>query len=302
MKYNNLFLIGLFVLLLAGCTSILCGEREQMLSPLPIPTVHYIVPTFTQTPNPTTTPTLTLTPTPPPPPVVTRESMLLFPNCTVDGAWTKCNDDLLDITFSYPSEWGSIQARLHRGMSDGYGYNYQFGNGDADNLTATVVASGRSIDYSEPRGGTVADFYGFGDKSSQDICSKKAICEVIQPGVIFYLSFVDAKFVCDFNQGVYFYPFASVAINLPQHNLINGFVFMSKFLSAHQEQQLFSILEIDETKQPHNCSEASRQFFDQAVNQLTEQIRTGAIDEETKHNLDILRQLATTLVSNEISE
>lgn len=256
--------------------------------------------------SPPTIAPLTATPFFPPTPipvVVTVISNAKL-DCMPQNSFTKCHDDILGIEFEYPISWGGIEAVLRTSNSGtGYAYNYNFIGITAEHAFL-IRGGGRSKDFSEARGGTFTDFRGYGDKPYQDRCNDiknfVPICREIKPNVILTMHFPNAQFICDPAPGSIPYPIAMIEINLPYNPLINGFVFVSSFLSERLTENLNNdsrnILGFDPVRMPTKCDSESQAEFDNEVNKLIENIKTGSVDNDTNNNIQQLEYMASSVI------
>lgn len=265
--------------------------------PGPIPTRQ---PPPTTLPLPTATRILPPSPVPIVPTIISRTRL----DCVHQDAFAKCRDDTLGIAFEYPVSWAAIEAVLRTSIfGTGYAYEYYFIGTHSEHLHP-INAGGRSKDFGEPREGTFTDFRGYGDESYQDRCDDiknyVPICREIQPNVILTMHFPKAQFVCDPAPGSFRYPIAIIEINLPNNSLVNGFVFVSRFLSEQQTNNLnadyHDILGLTaETMMPTNCAAINQAEFDSEIEALIENIRTGSTDEETNNNIQQLEYMASSV-------
>ncbi len=208
--------------------------------------------------------------------------------CTPSGDFAHCIDERLGIEFEHPTVWGTITSTFSESNYCGYSYNY-------DLWTRGIVASGVSGNFMEPHGGGAGTFGGFTYSNSPGPCRQygASICEEVEPGVIFMVRVPEAQWVCNPSSGVFHQPEAIVAIDLPDNEIINGFGFISPFLSDSRQQEIEQ-LEI----QPGgglNCQGEGPQQFDALMQKLVEQINTGTLDEQTQTNLQAIRHLAESI-------
>jgi hypothetical protein len=222
-------------------------------------------------------------------------------NCSSLGTFTKCSGDVLSIEFEYPTIWGKIEAVLRTGGYTGYAYDYYFGEKTIAE-TEPLVAGGRSIDFSEGRGGMSTDFAGFGDSGLQtNYCAWHdlfPICQRINPDVVWMIRFPNANYICE-NAQFDTTPIFRVEVNLPNNPTVNGFVFQAPFLSEKLTGQLnsnlYPLLGLDSQMIPAKCDMASRDAFDTAVSTYVEKIQNNSLDAETLNNLVVLIHLAKSI-------
>jgi len=290
--------------------------------PAPTPTVSPLLVMSTRQLEPTFTPmaTSTSTPMPPPPPTpiptAARHSITIIPKCTPFGSYTQCYDPILDISFEYPAKWGIIFATLNSPtdinnnsghIGHAYEYRFSLSLGESQlNRIRTGLAGGRSSDYSEPRGGDVTDFYGFGKVSTQVFCKnipEPSICEVIKPGVAVGFLLPRAQDLCN-TPSFMSSPIGSfLYINLPKQRLINGFVFVYPLLPTEQEASLYSILGIKHGVATEKCREAQLQDqFDQKINKLRNEILSRTGSDDILQSVNTLIRLANSIEGQETSK
>jgi hypothetical protein len=163
MNVKFVVMVILVLILTMGCQSSISEtptpKSTAIISNTP---THYPILTFT--PGPSSTPY----PSPKQSELISKRKL----NCSSLGIFKKCVDDVLNIEFEYPTTWGEIEAALRTGGYTGYAYDYFFG-GKTIGETEPLVAGGRSIDFSEGRGGMSTDFAGYGNSGMQI----KEICE-----------------------------------------------------------------------------------------------------------------------------
>jgi hypothetical protein len=207
--------------------------------------------------------------------------------CNDTNGVAHCRDEYLGIEFAHPASWGAGVAMLVQSRFVGYIYNYAFENTE-------IIAGGRSNPFMEPRGGMPTDFSGFGDQTAEQVCatSYAELCEVVQPGVVLTIQFPHAESSCNPGPGVIWEPQVSILVDLPDHKLINGLAFTSRFISEALTQELAPIQPNPSGSPPQNCDEANQQRFDERMQLLVQQLQDGAIDEETQANLQALRAMA----------
>ena len=85
------------------------------------------------------------------------------------------------------------------------------------------------------KGSTWSDFRGYGQSDENRMCAvsyrSPEICEQVSPGVAFSIDFPVAQDICEPGPGLFGAPLVFVEISLPENPHINGFVFVSEFLS-----------------------------------------------------------------------
>ena len=266
--------------------------------PGPIPTRQ---PPPTTLPLPTATRIMPPSPVPIVPTIISRTRL----DCVHQDTFAKCSDDTLCIEFEYPVSWGAIEAVLRTSIfGTGYAYEYHFIGTSSEHLHPITVG-GRSKDFGEARGGMFTDFRGYGDESYLDRCDNfknfSPVCREIQPNVILIMIFPQARYICDPGPGSFSTPLAFIEINLPEDPLINGFVFISPFLSAQQQELLYGDMRdilgySRETLVPNKCDEANQVEFDNKINELVESISAGSVDTDTNNNIQQLEHVAASVV------
>lgn len=264
--------------------------------PLDVVSVMVTVsPLPTATPIPTVEPLSVSTPTatasPPPQP----EGLNIVPQCKSEGDPITCFDDLLHISFAYPARWGELRAYLRKGWSAGFLYGYFFSA--QFTLQEQPDAGGLSSSFAEPRGGGLSDFWGF-TTSSQQMCDEQphaVLCRVIKPGVIVSLYFPIAEQLCapPAPYGFTGSSTGAVFVNLPEPNLINGFVFYARFIDEEQLKAL------DGYK---DCTAEGQQRFDASVQTLIQQVQAGSAPPEMMERVNTMYQLAESLEGIGIGE
>lgn len=295
MNVKFMVLVILMFVLIAGC--------QSSVSETPLQTIIATI-TTPALPAPTTAPV----------PTSTQQLLVHNPeliskrklNCSSLGTFTKCVDDVLNIEFEYPTIWGEIEATLRTGGYTGYAYDYYFG-GKTIAETEPLVAGGRSMDFSEGRGGMSTDFAGYGNSGMQikEICDLRLqvlfpICQKVIPGVAWMIRFPNAEYICNSAPGFYTTPVFRIEVDLPNNPKINGFVFeaplFSEQFSNQVKNELYPILGLGSDMVPTKCDETNQQAFDSQRNVFLERITNKTSDSETLRNLDELIHLATSIV------
>lgn len=210
----------------------------------------------------------------------------LKPDCLVGEVYTSCVDPVLGMAFDHPENWGELTAQFWPG-EEGYGYEYATSN----NTGVGIEAGGRSRRFAEGRGRKFTDFSGGATCSSTT-----PLCETMQSGVVFNLAFPQANEFCSPGPGRLGLPIATVAINLPTHPSINGFIFITHFLSQNLSDELTQTLGPgDPQGSRYRCNEEDQKLFDAKVQALIQQVRSGTVDATTQENLNQLRHLARSI-------
>jgi hypothetical protein len=251
----------------------------------------------TALPLPTSTPYLP--PSPIPPIIISQVNL----NCTSQNSFAKCDDGTLKIEYEYPSVWGEIEAVLRVGGDSGFAYDYTF-SAFSSEQNLTVIAGGRSKDFAEGRGGLRTDFKGYAGLSSQSRCDAIKeyipICEEIKADVVLLMEFPKAHHICEVPPGTLYRPITIIEINLPANPTINGFVFISPFLSEQEEERLLAdmraILGYDpESGARTRCSDANQAQLDRRIGELVRRIENDEIDNETRENIAKLNHIAQSI-------
>jgi hypothetical protein len=270
---------------------------DNLLPPYPPAAVTSTpVPLILVTPATTFTPTLTNTPTVLP----TVWEQRFSPICTTGLQKQSCFDDLLQIEFEYPLEWGKITASLQEGGQAGYKYNYQF------NKTISIHAGGRSKDFSEGRERFFTDFSGFFGLSKAQRCGEyydNLSCVNLNSEVYIYYLFSKAAHLCDPGPGVFSQPKILIAVNLPFNETINGFVFVGNLLAGEAGKLYQKDLEelIGPWKSPdyHGCDENGISSFDLEMEEFVQRIKERKIGSATLQVVDDWYQLARSIKPGE---
>lgn len=264
----------------------------------PIPTEFIqIIATETPIPMPTVTP-----PSPTPiPPFETPENAL---TCHLGEAFTKCYDLVLGIEFEYPNEWGNLTGSFRRAMAlngmgewvpSGFAYDYWFHG-------MNIISGGRSRKFGEDRGGVLMDFSGFPPPYGEDfICNQwpfyrpNEICNKIKPNVFLVISLTNSMDFCANEFGRDIEALAFVALEIPDNDLINGFIFGTNILGADVIEEVRQ--DFPQRQQPELiCDDATRQAFNQRMEQIAEEIINMTVTGETLHNLELLNHLAESII------
>ncbi len=242
-------------------------------------------------PSPTATPAATSMPTRTPgvrPTVVARDVELF---CVPEEGQTRCSDPYLGIEFAFPSDWGEIVKGELRPEAAGAAYAYE--------TRGSLRGLGRSGDFIPPLGSGITAFPGFYSELLPERCrqfSPAQICQEIQPEVILVLVFPDARAICNPRPEDLFSPLAILAVNLPDHPDINGFVFYRSFLSAAQEAQLAEYrADLLGLPDGRSCTNFLRSRFNVRVLEMVAGVRNNRLDELTAQNVARLRALGESL-------
>jgi len=296
MNVKFVALVILIFVLTTGCQDS-ASETSTQTPVSTIPT-HTVFPTLTFTPVPTST----SQPLIHQPELISKGKL----NCSLLGKLAKCIDDVLDIEFEYPTIWGEIEAELRTGGYSGYAYTYYFG-GKTIAETEPLVAGGRSINFSEGRGGMSTDFAGYGDAGMQtrESCDPNLqvlfpICQKLSQNVAWMIRLPNAEYICNSAPGFYTTPIFRIEIDLPDNLKINGFVFEAPFYSEKffndVKTELYPLLGLGSDMIPTRCNEKEQQAFDSKLQVFLDKLTDKSADSETLKNLDELTHLANSIV------
>ncbi len=212
------------------------------------------------------------------------------PSPTVPGARAPVpvatyRDELLGIEFSYPQTWGPIDARLEPCYYSGYTYEYVF-QGEA------VATGGRGFDCSEGHSAGYTDYPRRGYEAGKvcDFLGKRCLEE---PGsedfVHLTLIFPEAEDLCSGGYGNLLLRrvHAVVTVDLPEHPLIHGIIWLVPVLNGEREAELMGKIACD--------GEESHEAYTQAITALMEEIAIGGADAETQAAIESLRYMANSV-------
>ncbi len=205
---------------------------------------------------------------------------VIEPVCVTEAGLTLCRDPFLHIDFAYPSLWGEIlQGDLR--PEAGAVYTYE--------ILGSLGAEGRSGAFVPPLGSGLTAFPGFISDILPERCQQfypAQICQEIQPQVVLVLVFPRARAICEPAPGDLSSPLAILALNLPEHPSINGFVFYRGFLSAFQEAR-FAEYRVNLLSPPtgRGCTNFLRSQFNVRVLEMVAGVRNDRLDEVTAANV-----------------
>jgi hypothetical protein len=307
MKQLRLGLACLFlVVLVGGCSNAPDSEMPApaagVATAVTTPPQEIVSVVATVSPLPTATTVPTVEPSPVPTPITSSglvpypDTLVIIPQCQVEGALINCHDDVLHVSFSYPATWGEVSARLGKGGYSGLAYKYSF-LGDSQATQAYPNAGGRSSNFSEGRGRIATDFWGF-TAPSQQMCDEQTqdvLCRVVKPGVVVGLYFPIAEQLCA-PPAPYFFTGsgdAGVFVNLPEPSLINGFVFITRFIDEEQLKALDGY---------QDCTAEGQERFDASIHTLMQQVQSGSAPPEVMERVNTVYRLAESLEGIGIGE
>jgi hypothetical protein len=188
----------------------------------------------------------------------------------------------LALDFVYPTIWGEILRGDLRPEGPGALYTYE--------VQGSLRGEGRSGDFIPPLGSGIMAFPGFFSDLHSERCrqfSPAQICEAVQPEVVLVLAFPTAREICDPDPGDLFSPLAILAVNLPEHPSINGFVFYGSFLSAAQEARLAeyrdTLLDLPDGR---GCTNFLRSRFNVRMLEMIAGVRNDRLDGITAENVN----------------
>jgi hypothetical protein len=201
----------------------------------------------------------------------------------------RCHDYFLNMQFTYPAQWGQIETQFYSAGLDGNYYNYRFSQ-------SYLMAGGRGkIIEPAGRGRMWTDFAGYQPEQLKEICQQysAAYCEELQPGVLVMLQRADSAAICQV--GAWAGGFlAFVAVNLPDHKQITGFVFPLPLYPTEIETELGWILSRAEPST--DCQDpARRAAFDRRVDELFAEFTNRATTNPDAWYAPVL-QLAESIV------
>ncbi len=166
-----------------------------------------------------------------------------------------------------------------------------------------LEAGGRSADFSMGRGSTWTDFGGFGRDNTTEMCAVSlyfpSACKQTKPDVAFLIALPSAQLICEGGPGAFVEPFVEVMINLPDNPQINGFIFVSKFLSPELRDEVAAarlyFVQDSDSIPAQKCDLESQAAYDQWMEDFVRRIENGDVDEETALNLSRLEHLARSI-------
>lgn len=205
---------------------------------------------------------------------------------------TTFKSKLLTLSFRYPSSWGQVEETIRPGTT-GNAYNLTF-NGDIGNSAlgfGSITAGGRSKDFSEGRGGYIADT-ARGFSSPQEFCDsyfgkQGASCETINQNIVVQLVVPKYEDVCPPNPGQYGFS-KRVWVNLSGQE-VDGFMLeYSNFWSKQFTEMSSTDLDCSKTKED----------FEAIVSVITEKLKNRSLDQTTKTNLEGFDTFVKSIVLN----
>ena len=269
------------------------SDQKRMTLPVQIPEgitplASTVAPSPLQTPEP-------ILPTPLPPSFYLRDGTPIpavpLVACIPQAEFIGCYDELLDMSFFYPSFIGAIhETKLRRGGYAGYSYEYFF-----EQIRRSAAAGGRSRDFSEGRDIMYTDQQGFGTRTVEEICEswQADICREIRPGILITVSFPKARWFCGVGGTFSVAPYILVMLDLPRHPLIQGFGFSLSLMTYEAEEELGNI-----TGSETFCSPEAQMNFDKQMDQMRLNLETGAAEPEIQMRYDGMVQLAKSIQSS----
>jgi hypothetical protein len=197
------------------------------------------------------------------------------------------------VEYAYPTEWGEIEATLRRGDT-GKEYYYRFSNVEKPFIYGPK-AGGLTRDFTEGRDGDLTSFSGFDGRSGCDYYHGAVSCEEIQPGVILAFYYPNADKICRPYDNPFFSAGALIAIDLPTHAVVNGFVFVAPFLSEELVTEIQNQAETTLGAGISNCDPTTEAHFDVWINAMIASIQGGTADSVTMSNLEKIYHLAQSI-------
>jgi hypothetical protein len=163
-----------------------------------------------------------------------------------------------------------------------------------------LQTGGLSVDYCEPRDGGLTTFRGFKlfgkEKRPVDGCRDFFVgtdCRFVQEFVVLAIGYPESNTICEPAPGTLPIPLVFVAVDLPLERPIQGFVFVSEFLSVKMLDWLFEPIGGLYHNQCGN--EQAKQEFDRRVAELRARVQAGEMDEETAYKMQQLEALAHSI-------
>lgn len=215
-----------------------------------------------------------------------------------DGS-QRCEDDVLELTFDVPVTWGKLTGGLSRGWS-GLSYGI-FPGEEAAIRDYGLEMGGRSKYYGAPREAFPTDFGGFEHGFESWRCDETeerlSWCEwIVEDRILMAWEFPKAEMVCrEPYADVFYLPRVWIIIDLPENDTINGFVFLTNFLSESQVQRLDAAISISDPMQLRVCNPETMANFDRIMTEFAGQVKRGDIDDESQKVLDMIRAVAESI-------
>ena len=183
--------------------------------------------------------------------------------CSSLDKFTQCVDDVLNIEFTYPANWGEIEGVLRTGGYSGYAYDYYF---DGKSISETEPLVGRwkkqrffqKVGVACPRILPGMEIKACNYKKSCDPILKDLFpyCQKVSSNVTWMIRIPNSQYICESAPGFYTTPVFRIEIDLPENRMINGFVFEAPFFSEkfsnEIENELYPLLGLDLDRSSNN--------------------------------------------------
>jgi hypothetical protein len=208
--------------------------------------------------------------------------------CMPQGEVIACNDELLDMIFSYPAFMGPIlYTMLRKGGYSGYGYEYIFKERES-------YAGGRSSDFSIGRGPSYTDQGGFGGQDVANLCAGwvAAICQELGSSALLIVMLPQAEWLCSDAMFVPI-PRGILVLDLPQHPLIHGFSFSFELMSAEAAEAFRE----EWYMHGRDCKPETKAELGAAMEQLRQDLQVETAVAEIQQRYDAMIQIAESIQS-----
>jgi hypothetical protein len=200
-----------------------------------------------------------------------------------------CYDELLDMSFSYPTFMGQIlYTMLRQGGYSGYGYEYIFDESES-------YAGGRSSDFSEGRGPRYTDQGGFGGQDVANLCAGwvASICQELGPAALLIVMLPQAEWLCSDAMMFAPIPHGILVLDLPQHPLIHGFSFSFELMSAEAKVAF----QDEWYMHDKSCEPETKAELSAAMEQLRQDLQAGTAAAEIQQRYNAMIQIAESIQS-----
>lgn len=199
----------------------------------------------------------------------------------------------LKLSFRYPSSWGQIDETLRSGTT-GKRYDLTF-NGNVGGSAlgfGSITAGGRTKDFSEGRGGYIADA-ATGFSSPREFCDSNfgkqgTSCEAINQNIVVQLVIPKYEDVCPPNPGQYWFS-KRVWVSLTGQE-VDGFML--------EYSNFWSKQFVEMTSPNLDCSKTTKEKFEATVSKISEKLKSYTTDQSTKANLDGFDAFVNSIVFN----
>jgi hypothetical protein len=211
-----------------------------------------------------------------------------------------CEDEIIKYSFSLPEGWVLGITGILRPGETGVQYGYDLSRAISARPNKLQMG-GVSWDFTDGREGLLTDFAGFETDSTTERCAQfqgALICEPITEEVIFMFLFPDAEGLCVDGQQFLGRPLALIAIDLPDNELINGFVLVGDYLSPalleNYEEDLADLLVTDNLA-GEPCDAFRKSRFNVRMLELVAAVRNDILDEMTLDSVSEWRGVADSI-------